>query len=111
MDPLVDCVDPWGRRTVLTEGQWWGHVVDEHAILHGHEAAVRLTLTDPDVVTRDANEPDRRCFYRRWSLPTLRPGTYLKVVVDFGAGVDRGFLVTAYPTGQVKRKELIEWQR
>lgn len=114
MDSLVDCVDRWGRRIVLTEAQWHGHVLERRSTMAGHEVAVTVALTDPDLVMHDADDPDRECFYRRGALPGPAAHLYLKVTVDFGPGRHRaaahGFVVTAYPTAVTKSKERSKWQ-
>jgi len=115
MDALVDCVDRWGRRIVLTEAQWRTHVVDGHPPLVGQEEAVRAALTAPERVMLDADHADRENFYRRGALAAPHDHLYLKVTVDFAATrVDPlapGFVVTAFPTDHIRRRERSKWRR
>jgi hypothetical protein len=115
MDTLVDCVDRWGRRIVLTEARWRLHIVPGHDPLLGNERAVLLALTDPDLAMHDADHADRESFSRRGALPPPLDHLYLKVAVGFSSslidGADRGFVITAFPIPVVKRRERPKWRR
>ncbi|MDP9365926.1 MAG: hypothetical protein M3Q10_17190 [Chloroflexota bacterium] len=111
-DELLRCVDPWGREIVLTAATWTLHVLPDRAPLVGNEEGVRLTLTAPQVVMRDATRDDRAVYYRRGALPAPYDHLYLKVVVDFptaGTASTDGRVATAFPTRRFRPGEQQTW--
>lgn len=113
---MVACLDPVGRRVVARSRRWHGHVRDKHPEVVDHPTAARLTIESPAFVARDADHPERQNFSRFGALPGF-DRHYLKVCVEYrpidprdplGNRID-GEVITAYPTGKLKRREVRIW--
>jgi hypothetical protein len=94
--------DRFGREVVLTEAGM-EHILERRPRMAGRERDIRAVLEDPKQVNRDAQHPDRECFYGGRG-----DGPYLKVVVAYRAD-DFGLVITAYPAQYVKRGEPQLW--
>jgi hypothetical protein len=90
----LSCQDPLERQIALNRDRW-EQKCRSHPELVGRLSGVEQTLTEPDVMTADANFANRECFYRRGVLPEKRR-EYLKVVVEFDPEERRGRVITAY---------------
>ncbi len=105
--------DQWGRDVVLTSERWNGHIVAEHPILRGQEAAVAEAVASPDRVMYDAEVIDGECFYQAGVLPRARRARYLKVAVHFRRDPSTGAMVgtvsTAFPTDRIKSRGRPRW--
>jgi hypothetical protein len=110
---LLVSLDPWGREITLTREQWVEHVLARHAEMAPYLSSVAATLTAPTRVMGDALHPQRRNFYRLDALPKPFDHLMLKVCVEFtvlGSGeLERGRVITAYPTPTTKRGEVQIW--
>ena len=111
--PILTCNTPDRRSVVLSQQQWTGHILSGHPEMQDLLAYVEWSLQRPDHITRDRNNPDRQCYYVRY---TSRRGLrlWIRSVVHFDSsvteryGVD-GFVVTSHITGRVNSKEASLW--
>jgi len=85
---LLEEEDPDGRRVVLDDDAW-RHVLNEHAEMAPHQAALMATVAHPDHLEDDPR-PGRERFWRE----LLGPSRWLFVVVDFDESPAR--VVTAF---------------
>lgn len=115
MADLLRCFDVHGRNVILTAECWQFHILPGRTVLAGQEQQIRVVLAAPTRIMRDATHHDRECFYRLGALPGDLANHYFKVVVEFeGAGPgggSTGYVVTAYPTDRIKRKEQQLWPK
>ena len=110
-DIVVACVDPLGRSIAARRRRWDEHVIARHPEIASHAEAVRATLTAPDFIVTDFDNPDGLNYYRFGVLPPPYSRLYLKVVVSFrGSGSPAvGDVITAYSTGRIARGEVQQW--
>jgi hypothetical protein len=47
MPVVLDCIDYVGRRVLLTDAAWYGHILIDHPELRGNEQSVELVLVSP----------------------------------------------------------------
>lgn len=110
MAPRVLFEIPDGRGIVVKVFEpSWNHVLRHHREMAGEEAAVKLAISDPDLVVRPANRPkgrgvDRRanCYlgaHSRYKEP------YLVVPIDYQG--KESWLVTAYLSPTPPKGDLI----
>jgi hypothetical protein len=79
-DPIVGCtVDPDGREVVFDAGSYLHLAQGRRGWLLDDLAAVLGTVATPDY-REDDPHPGRERFYRQ---NALRPGRWLRVIVDF----------------------------
>ncbi len=96
---LFDVQTPLGFAVRCTKAYWEFAVSEKHPVLRGQEEAVRTALENPDEVRRSKKDPGVYLFYKgsapRWLCAVARreDGT--------------GFLITAYPTDNVKIGEVV----
>jgi hypothetical protein len=98
--------DRFGRKVILTNAAW-RHILDGHADLATRRGELLRTLGAPDVVRQDAQDRNRRNYYRvvaDWGTP--RP-LYVKVCVEFGSF--GGTIITAHMTRRPKPAEVPLW--
>lgn len=112
-DIVLSCFDRAGRNVTATLGRWEDHIEAEHPEVGGHFEAVQVTIQSPDFVMRDVAYPDGENSYRKGAPPGY-PEKYLKVCVGYGPAnfsgtIIGGWVVTAYPTGKIKRGEQLLW--
>jgi hypothetical protein len=88
---LASAVSPEGRTVVMTESVW-AHVVARHENMAPHLDAVLRTIRVPDF-----READVRAGRERFFGESRGPQRWLRVVIQFGPGVDH--VVTTF--GQV----------
>lgn len=116
MAVLLECVDRQQRAVVLTHDTWHKHVLPQRPMLEGLEHCIPLVLRDPFRVCRDANHPNRECFYRPRIIP-YRPHLYLKVVVEYtladpeAGSQSVGEVVTVIPVRRFTPGEQQLWPR
>ncbi len=110
-DTVVSCVDPLGRPIAARRRRWEEHVRTRHPEIAPHAEAVRATLTAPDFIVSDFDNPDGLNYYRFGALPAPYDRLYLKVVVTFRQAKSTVFgdVITAYPTGKIARGEVQQW--
>jgi hypothetical protein len=87
----------------------WKHVIRNHRELVGEEQAIRLTISDPDVVVRPANRPRGRGIDRRVNC-RLGPHSrynqlYLVVPIDYSN--EENWMVTAYVAPRMPKGDLL----
>lgn len=114
MAEVLRCRDRWGRMIVFDEPVWFDHVLRRRPSFRGQErSCVEETLSDPDFVTRDIDDPGRLCFDRSSPLPYPYGGVLVKVVVAYRtdpvAGPEAGTVVTVYPIPKHKTGERRLW--
>lgn len=99
---LFQVETPLGFRVRTTPGYWLFLVEEKHPVLAGAEADIIRVLSDPDRIRRSRKDSAVYLFYRqsdrRWLCAGARRGD------------DGGFLITAYPTNNVKAGEVV-WTR
>lgn len=116
MTILLQCVDRQQRSVVLAHHIWHEHVLPRRPLLEGLEHCIPYVLKDPFRINRDANHPDRECFYRQRVIP-YRPHLYLKVVVEFkepdptDPSKRVGEIVTVIPVERIRPGEQQLWPR
>lgn len=94
-------LDPLGRRLLLHDHTWHGHILRRHSEMQPHRLLVELAITAPLEIRYSDADADCRLYFGVGP----RPGIIIAVVVDLG----RGFVKTAHV---VKRpKGAIEWSR
>lgn len=108
MPDVIVCTDVRGRTIALDRDQWIRHICDEHPELSGYLDAIRKTLEQPLFVMDDTGNIDRKNYYRPWVLDAPFNNMYLKVCVHFEENKP-GFVVTAYPTPDIKTRERQIW--
>ena len=86
---VAQVCDSLGRTVVMTDVRW-GHIVEGHEQLDGHELAVMRTVETADM-SWDGNFPGATVL----SAKDLGPARRLAVVVAYKDG--RGEIITAYP--------------
>ena len=109
MDLVLRCVDPRGRKIVLTAERWADHVVERHPELGANLLAVRLAPTDPTTVRSDTKSAIRENYYRLAALPKPYDHLSLKVCVEFRPSESVGEVITAYPMARLRRGEMQRW--
>lgn len=110
---LFVCADRLGREIVLYEDTWYDHILVDHPRMANRVDALEQTITRPDRITRDRFIPERECYYRTGILPPPDKRYYLKVVIEFVGvgpdGIERGIVVTAYPSPHIAPDEAHLW--
>ena len=103
-DDIMFRVDsPLGFAVRTTTPYWERLVTAKRPTMSGRESEVMETLIDPDEIRLSRSDPEVLLFYR-----SERPGRWLCVVAKKLNG--EGFLVTVYPTGAIKKGELV-WRK
>ena len=110
---LLTCTVHGERQVILTEERWFDHVLDGHDEMADKLPYVEWCLTRPDMINRDAWDPQRECYYVEHISTKGRRG-WIKVVVHFDQSVRavrgvHGYVVTAFVSGRIKRKEDRLW--
>jgi hypothetical protein len=101
---------PDGRgRSVAVLAPCWNHAITGHPELADAEEAIRLTISDPDMVIRPANRPkgrgiDRRANCRLGPHPRYNQ-LYLVVPIDYQG--QESWMVTAYLSPRPPKGDLI----
>lgn len=113
MAELLRYTDQWGRVIVLSEEQWFGHILIGHGELLGQVNAIHRVLTKPDRVNFDQRHTNGENFYAFGVLPSPLERVYPKVCVRFNLQVPDnlwvGVIVTAYAVSAIKRAEVQKW--
>ena len=95
-------LDPQGHRIRLP-AERWGHIVEDHPDMIETPEAVGEALKTPDAVRRSNSDPDTvRLYYKRFP-GTVAGNKWVCVVVKYLEG--DAFVLTAYPTDNIKRGE------
>ena len=79
--------------------------------MEGNEGAVVVALKDPTHEYQSDRYPNRRIYYRPFTLPDPYYQSYLRVVVAYhgtGAG-ETGELVTAFPSANIRHGDIEIW--
>lgn len=108
MPNVMICKDVRGRSIALDRDQWVHHICDEHPELTDNLDAVRKTIEQPLFIMDDTGDADRQNYYLPWVLQAPYNNMYLKVCVHFDED-QPGFVVTAYPTPDIKSRERQIW--
>jgi hypothetical protein len=95
-------LDPLGRRIVLADATWYGHILRRHPDLRAHRRFVEQVVAAPDVIRVSQSDADCRLYY----CPGPRPGVSMSVV----ANVVVGQVLTAHPVKKVSGGA-VEWSR
>jgi hypothetical protein len=93
---------PLGFTVRTTEEYWERIVTEKHRNMRSHEADVKATLSDPELVKQSAADPSVLLFYRPqtegWTAAVVRRLN------------GEGFLITCYLTAAIKKGTEI-WKR
>jgi hypothetical protein len=82
---------------VRTTRRYWDYIVTiKHRPMKNKEDIVKKTLLEPDEIYRSTIDPDVFLYYRQFDR------IYCVVVKHMGK---EGFLITAYPTDNIKEGE------
>ncbi len=97
--PDIALTDPLGRRIVLHDHTWFGHVVKGHPEMRRRRVDAEDAVIVPTEIRFSLSDPDCRIYY----------GTVdaTGVAVAVVANVIAGFVKTAYLAA--KRKGDVEW--
>jgi len=98
---LFEAVDGRGRTVQIREKQWQ-HIVDRHPEMKGEEEAIKLAISDPDMVVRPHPHArargrgiERRINCRR-DAHSRYNRMYVLVPIDYSQ--EENWVVTAYVT-------------
>lgn len=103
-DPLFFNAETPLNCTIRVTTNYWIVITQiKHPIMAGQEIEVKLTLTQPDQISRSRSDPNVYLFYRlqrekRWICAVARRLN------------GEGFLITTYPTDAIKEGEIV-WQK
>jgi len=105
---LFEVPDGRGKLVRVYEPSW-RHVLKGHPELAGEEEAVRLTISDPDMVIRPSNRPQGRNIDRRVNVRLGPHSRYneLYVVVPIDYSREESWLVTAFVSAQTPKGDLL----
>jgi hypothetical protein len=95
-------VDPLGRRVVLQDRTWFGHVVKGHPDVAGARRLVEQAVSRPLEIRHSAADDDCRLFFGR--------GPRKAVMIVVVADVVRGVVKTAHLAKKLSGGA-IEWSR
>ena len=92
---LFEALTPLGFTVRVTRERWSLITTIKHPVMLGLEATVKQTLESPEQVRQSRSDPQVLLFYReagekRWVCAVAKQA------------MDRGFLITAYPTDAIK---------
>lgn len=97
----TEFVDPLGRRIVLHDRTWFGHILAGHPELLEQRARLGEAITAPLEIRHSMSDVDVRLYHIE-----VRAGLYLRVVADVAAGaVKTAHFIRALHGGKV------EWSR
>nr|DAI29985.1 MAG TPA: nuclease [Caudoviricetes sp.] len=104
---IIETTDPRGLYVRCSEKQWNEHIIREpegHPIMKEKEYIVSKTVTDPDFIYEDKNNPGSRNVYIKDDNDNIYPGTNkcTKVVAQIGGGY--ADIITAYPTNKNRKQ-------
>ncbi len=97
---LFEAVTPLGFTASVTHARWEVITTIKHPVMAGCEAEVKTTLEAPDEIRRSRSDDEVYLFYR-----TRRAGRWVCVVSRQTGST--GFLITTYPTDNIKEGERI----
>ena len=83
-----------GRRIVLSDATWYGHIVKGHPDLAGKRTLAERTLATSTSVFMSSSDPSCRLYYG----PKQPDGLMICVVAD----IVNGFVKTAYFSTRIK---------
>lgn len=104
MQRLFEVIDPRGLRIFCAAERWEFHVLSRHPFMENYLDKVKLTITSPSFICKDANIDKRLTYYSQH-----RNDKYIKVVVSESNEHKIGELVTAYLADQGKKNETMIW--
>jgi hypothetical protein len=102
-DLLFEVMTPLGFRVRVTRAYWEIITTIKHPVMAGREADVEDTLRNPDEIRVSKRDPSVYLFYK-----PERIGRWVCAVAKRLDG--DGFMITAYPTEEIKEGERI-WPR
>lgn len=100
---LFEIRTPLDFNVHVTEEYWKIIVTIKHPVMKGHEEEVKFVLSDPDEIRQSKKDQNVYLFYRiqgqkRWFCAVVKNDN------------DDGFLITAYPTDNIK-EGIIIWKK
>ena len=106
-------VDREGVPVFCNRETWEEHIARRHLEVSGPEEAVRLVISQPLYVYRDARYSNRKVYYLPFVLPAPYDRFYLKVVVayDMEGGRMKGQVITAFGEETVRESDELLWTR
>lgn len=98
MDFIFNIVDKTGRNIHLTKERW-NHIVRKHPDMSDKTEEIKLTLTNPVLVTSHKYDEAMRNYYKYQK----ETHDYLLVVVKYLNG--EGYIASAFTTSKLKKNE------
>jgi hypothetical protein len=107
-NPVRWSVEDGRGKTVLVRQKQWEHI-ELHKAMQDEEEAVRLTISDPDVVIRPDSRVRGRGIERRVNCRLAAHSRYnaLYVWVPIDYGPTENWVVTAYPNAGLPEGEVL----
>jgi hypothetical protein len=99
---LFEIITPLAFEVRCTRSHWEFIVTYKHPVLRGREQEIEHVLEAPDEVRRSRKDPEVLLFYGSFAAG------WLCAVARREDGT--GFLITAYPTDNIKMRETV-WTR
>lgn len=93
--------DPLGRRVVLHDHTWHGHILQRHPEMRSNHLLVQLAVNDPIEIRYSDADPDCRLYFG--------DGPRLDTMIVVVADLLRGIVMTAHLVKAAKGA--IEWSR
>ena len=101
MANLLDTYDPRKCHVWLKDWRYNNHIQSNHPEIDNIDY-IRVTVEEPDFITRDVDDDLREIYYRQGVHPDY-PEEWIKVVSN------QGFIVTAYVIDYPKKSETVIW--
>ncbi|HXU35177.1 MAG TPA: hypothetical protein VN937_02355 [Blastocatellia bacterium] len=98
--------DIWNRSIRLTDERL-NHLETDHPEIQGQAPKIIETMSDPDIITRSATDPQVELFYKHY-LSTPVTTKFLCVVLN--VLTDDNFIITSFFTNTVKKGDVI-WEK
>lgn len=94
-DILFNVLTPLDFYVRVTHFYWELITTVKHPVMAGHELEVKVTLEKPEEIRQSKSDTSVYLFYK-----TQKPGRWVCAVAKRLKG--KGFLITAYPTDNIK---------
>lgn len=92
-----ELIDPLGRKVVLHDHTWYGHIVKGHPEMRARRQEVEWTVEKPKEIRFSASDSNCRIYYG-----TDAVGLCVAVVADVAVGVVKTAYVARRPRGEVE---------
>ena len=95
-------IDPLGRRVILRDRTWFGHIVKGHPEVAEHRGLVEDAVRSPEEVRHSRSDDNCRVYLGQGPRETVR----IMVVADVNAGVVKTAHLCKKPSGGA-----LEWSK